>query len=322
MPAQSPPRNVKDATKQLVADLKARAKWLQLGALVYHIQIWIVLLGGIYAITYAQFLVRLDRESFQSEATRHMIKELKDQNEIIDSQVESLKTKLEEQRENIKESLNNAGEAWITIESNYFLNNVAISHDGGIGVAVGDNGRIYSTTYDRRGWRRMPRSGTTADLIDVAVHKDGNSAVAVGDNGVLLTSADAGDSWSVATSGVTEMLIGVALGDNDNGIAVGRGGIVVTTRDRGKSWVSRNSGTDSNLLDIALTANGLHGIAVGRRGTVVVTNDGGDSWRSADSGTTGRFTHVAIAATDGRVGIAVGPDSPIIYTKDGGENWR
>jgi hypothetical protein len=78
------------------------------------------------------------------------------------------------------------------------------------------------------------------------------------DDGAILTSPD-GVSWTVRTSGTSNLLFGVAYG-NGLFVAVGMSGTILTSPD-GVNWTARTSGTSNSLRGVTY-GNGLF-VAVG-----------------------------------------------------------
>lgn len=72
--------------------------------------------------------------------------------------------------------------------------------------------------------------------------------VAAGDCGEIRISED-GESWKAPCSSTSEILTGVACGD-DGFVIVGDKGTVLTSPD-GMIWTQRNSGTDETLFSVA-----------------------------------------------------------------------
>ena len=72
--------------------------------------------------------------------------------------------------------------------------------------------------------------------------------VAVGASGRIITSSD-GTFWTSRSSGTSDMLKGVAYGNNIF-VTVGESGTILTSSD-GSSWTSRTSGTSQTLYGVS-----------------------------------------------------------------------
>ena len=72
--------------------------------------------------------------------------------------------------------------------------------------------------------------------------------VSVGDEGTILTSSD-GTTWTSRTSGTTNILNGVAYGNNTI-VTVGNSGIILTSSDNGSTWDNMSPGTGNHLFGV------------------------------------------------------------------------
>ena len=103
----------------------------------------------------------------------------------------------------------------------------------------------------------------------------GNSTfVVVDDNetggvGTLLASSD-GTTWTSRTSGTTNILNGVAYGNNTI-VTVGKGGKIFTS-DKGTTWTSETSATAYNLMGITYANSKF--VEVGYNGNILTSSDG------------------------------------------------
>ena len=104
-----------------------------------------------------------------------------------------------------------------------------------------------------------------------------------GEDGTILTTYDAGSTWTRQSSEVKTHLENVALSsDGETGIAVG-GNSVLTTNDAGKTW-TEDIERGRVLRRIALSSDGQAGVALGFtrsdpfKGTMLTTKDGGVTW--------------------------------------------
>ncbi len=125
-----------------------------------------------------------------------------------------------------------------------------IAYDGATWVAVGDKGKILSSSDpSTRSWTEQP-SGTETDLRDIVYNGTG-LYIAVGREGTILTSTDAAATWQPVNSGTPFDLWGVAYDGSGQYIAVGEEGVILTSAD-GVSWSAQESQTFRVLYDIAL----------------------------------------------------------------------
>jgi len=123
-----------------------------------------------------------------------------------------------------------------------------ITYDNTIWIAVGDKGKILTTSDpDSRSWAEQP-SGTDTDLRDI-VYNGTDLYIVVGREGAILTSPDA-VTWTPSDSGTTFDLFGVAYDGSGQYIAVGDEGTILTSSD-GFSWSTKESPTFRFLYDVA-----------------------------------------------------------------------
>ncbi len=107
-------------------------------------------------------------------------------------------------------------------------------------VAVGDGGLILTSVSGGNAWGfadlQMPKE--IAACVDFhAIYGVGKHAWVVGRPGsIVLTTADAGATWGVQSTGHTTPLHGLFFLDEQRGWAVGDLGAILGTQDGGKSW--------------------------------------------------------------------------------------
>ncbi len=152
---------------------------------------------------------------------------------------------------------------------------VALDETGQLAVLTAADGSIWRTLDGQTLQHVRSQPGTA--LHAVAASHSGRELVAVGQAGTMLTSADAGQSWTATDSLTTRDLYAVRMaGHGRQIVAVGQAGAVVRIDGSGVSV--------EELLDPALALHGLHlrgngpGQAVGDAGVVLVTEDLGASW--------------------------------------------
>ncbi len=167
----------------------------------------------------------------------------------------------------------------------------SVTYGNGHFIAVGDNGRILtSSTGDNNSWT-VQESGTTSDLYDVET--DNHTFVAVGYRGKLIRSVDNGTTWTTPStwgqssiSGTTTTLSAVAgqidniSGNNDFVIVTNAAnGKIGYSSDNGSTW---STGVDFTSTDLAYGDDAFVGeeffIATGSDGALQKSVDGGRSW--------------------------------------------
>jgi photosystem II stability/assembly factor-like uncharacterized protein len=136
----------------------------------------------------------------------------------------------------------------------------------------------------------------------------GARIVAVGQRGHVLTSDDAGQTWSQAEVPLSSDLNAVHFPQPDTGYAVGHDGVVLKSVDAGRSW--------TRLLD----GRGLGDVLV-----AYYTKSADEKWlaeakRFAAQGAENPFLDVWFQ--DAGTGFVVGAFGLVLRTADGGKSWQ
>lgn len=174
-------------------------------------------------------------------------------------------------------------------------------------------------------------SGVPSDVLVLgAAARDRVHLVAVGgraesDPGVVLTSDDAGRSWSVADQPAPARLYDVAFADRKTCVAVGLAATIVRSVDGGATWSLVHAEEDGWLASVAFL-DARRGFAVGHddgAALVLATVDGGATWaRHAEaSALAGGATLRGACFADDRRGLFVGTDGVVLATDDGGATF-
>ncbi|MGH7741736.1 MAG: YCF48-related protein [Candidatus Eiseniibacteriota bacterium] len=154
------------------------------------------------------------------------------------------------------------------------LNAVFFQSDRRTGWAVGNGGRIISTTDAGQTWVSQV-SNSSFNLNSVYFTSQDTGWVA-GTGGVILRTMNRGTSWAMVPSNASENLTHIYFATPDTGWAVGSGGLVLRTVNRGAAWL-RQTPTTFNLNSVAFSGT-RDGWAVGDNGTILGTHDRGLSW--------------------------------------------
>jgi photosystem II stability/assembly factor-like uncharacterized protein len=214
------------------------------------------------------------------------------------------------------------GRTWRALESLGDLSLTAIAMVPGRSIVVGQQGAIFVATDD--GTHRRVDSGSSERLLSVDLDEETGRAVAVGGFGTLLTSDDAGDSWSpvsidwasLTEEGMEAHLYDVEITSQGEIFVVGEFGLVLSSRDGGTTWQARAQG-DESIFALHLGENGI-GYAVGQNGLVLRSQDGGQGWERLDTGSHGNLLDVW-ASAQGEV-VVVGIRT-LLRSSDGGDTW-
>ena len=139
------------AVNKLEKGLVARANKLTRIARWYQIQIWILVVVGILAIIFANYLQIFDRTSQRGFATKQLIQQHESEISKTNDDIDEAMNDREIQRNNIKESLNNAGEEWRAIYRD-IVSDAVLTFSGLEGIAVGRDGLVLTTSDGGISW--------------------------------------------------------------------------------------------------------------------------------------------------------------------------
>ena len=109
----------------------------------------------------------------------------------------------------------------------------------------------------------------------------GDQVIVVGDRGHILTSSDAGQTWSQCEVPTRRMLCAVDIVDEQNAWVVGHDAIILYSGDGGRTWSRQYYAPEEEapLFDVWFEDR-QHGIAIGAYGLCLETFDGGGTWSS------------------------------------------
>ena len=183
------------------------------------------------------------------------------------------------------------------------------------GNGAADTAQVF--VWSQSGW--FAQTSNSANNLN-AVHflADGRKGYAVGEVGTLLRTLDAGNTWTVRTSGTTSSLESIWFTHADTGWAVGSAGTVMKSVDGGATWARQNNVTAAEDLMCVRFVGTRYGWIVGASGVVLRTRNGGVSWTRV-SPTAQQLNSVAFADTAN--GWAVGTGGVVIGTHNGGASW-
>lgn len=207
------------------------------------------------------------------------------------------------------------------------LNDVILQSDGRVLVVggLGDNTALMVGRDTAGDWFELYRdspSGTDDELNAVAViNDDPDQLVAVGNSGVILTSSDAGITWTSRTSGTEEYLHDVAC-DGTTCFVVGNTGTVLKSDDAAMSFEAVSVGSTESFATIFMRPASDKIWIGGSNGTILYSSNGGAGWVAQDSNTTYPIQDIFMVSDD--VGIAACSSNTsntgaILKTTTGGE---
>jgi len=192
---------------------------------------------------------------------------------------------------------------------------------------------VYRTTDGGATWA----GGAPVDLygqLSGVAFSDAQHAWAVGGDyshdsqaPLLLTSADAGATWTRADFTATSALERVQFPTSTTGFITGDDGAVYSTTDGGAHWTRTAAGAGDVLLSGLSFVDATHGWVCGGQGNeefyggrCYATTDGGATWKDVSPDAEMIVTDCSfVSATEGWV---VGQDQTIFHTTDGGATWE
>lgn len=167
------------------------------------------------------------------------------------------------------------------------------------------------------------RSGIPHDaLYDVDIN--GNNGYAVGNSGLLLTSNDAGATWTQQERMTKQAFLTVASKGDLTYIAGQKGTVMTKTGDA--DWSTLETPFETRIMSIDFNKSGLV-VAVGEFGLIHRSKDGGSSWDTVtldwmqynDEGYEPHLYDVTVR-DDNNV-IVVGEFGLILWSEDGGDTF-
>jgi len=150
-----------------------------------------------------------------------------------------------------------------------------------------------------------------------ALASNAGTVVAATQDGVMLTSKDAGKSWSRQSLGATS-IIGLATCPDGSYIGIDFYHRIWSAGPDGAEWKSQPLAKPQTALAVACDARGDWWVA-GTRATIASSSDQGASWKLTDLGQDAQFT--ALQFVSDSFGIAMGEFGMVVVTTDGGAHW-
>ena len=153
------------------------------------------------------------------------------------------------------------------------LTGVATHGEGARAIAVGEDGWIWQLEPELA----TPLHHAPSPLHAVSMSGHGEQLAAVGEDGLLLTSEDAGHSWSRIELDTTRDLYAVRVSAHAQlTLAVGEAGVIARVV-QGVPEVTEFTDAQAGLYGLHLRDDGS-GQAVGGQGILLRTTDAGASW--------------------------------------------
>ena len=191
-----------------------------------------------------------------------------------------------------------------------------------IAEAGGMSDTALVAVYPDTGWIAQT-SNASENLYGVHFRPDGRNGWAVGSGGLILSTTDAGVTWTRQLPSIFT-LNAVWFWSDDNGCVAGNGGTILNSRrnlDGSLSWTRADSVfAGENLYDVTFAnSDSLIGWAVGQNGIILRTVNGGKRWEKQFI--TGGQTLRGVSFSSTKDGWAVGDNGVIAGTHDRGVTW-
>ncbi|UTW64230.1 T9SS type A sorting domain-containing protein [bacterium SCSIO 12741] len=201
----------------------------------------------------------------------------------------------------------------------YHLNDVFFTSDQN-GMAVGENGRILTTTDQGATWT-VQNKIPGCNLLSVHF-MDSDTGWISGSCGIHKTT-DGGATWNLQLAANGTTYNDIHFYDGQHGGASGTLMQIATTHDGGQNWNhSTLSVPESNNPLMAVHFANADTAWVGGGTKLHRTSDGGQTWALNQTFNTVDWILSMDFDPTGRVGIAVGGAGLTLYTYDHSANWN
>lgn len=187
-------------------------------------------------------------------------------------------------------------------------------------VAVGERGTIVRSSDQGLTWREANRP-TNAALAAVAFSPDGIRGWAVGHDALILTSSDAGRTWTrqYQAESLEDSFLDVLALDAEHVLAIGAYGLCVETTNSGKTWTRRKIIQDDYHLNrITRGPTGTLYVA-GEHGTLLRSTNNGRRWTKIAAPYEGSF--YGVLPLDRRTLLAYGLRGHVYRSTNDGDDW-
>jgi len=208
---------------------------------------------------------------------------------------------------------------WFTDALHGWIAGGSFEITGGLIGRTSDGGRTWSFVSNLTARERMSVQ---------AVHFfDSDNGIAATGSGVILSTEDAGESWSpVDRQGHSGGISSLFFLDERRGWAAGHGD-VLRTDDGGDTWIPLTpEGVDTNYrspMRAIWFLDERRGWAAGMNASLMRTADGGVTWEGAVTPLAAgeHLNFWDMFFVDGQTGWVVGEEGTMLATRDGGTTW-
>lgn len=155
---------------------------------------------------------------------------------------------------------------------------IARSEDGF--VAVGERGHVL-VSKDGQQWIQAAHVPTRSTLT--SVYSFGDRLWAAGHDAVIITSGDAGNTWTLQNFEPErqQAVMDIVFSDRDNGMAIGSYGLYLRSHDGGHSWQDESVDVENEYhLNAMVRLDNERLMIAGEAGYSYRSEDGGDTWEA------------------------------------------
>lgn len=162
------------------------------------------------------------------------------------------------------------------------------------GYAVGAYGAFYETADGGKTWaaRKIIADDKHLNAIESL---GGGRLLILGEGGTILSSGDAGKTWTALASPYKGSLFGGLMANDGSIVAFGLRGKLFRSSDNGKTWKAVDNASQATLMGGSKLPDGSL-VIVGAAGTVLVSRDNGQSFVSLATGSTRGYGKAVLGA--------------------------
>lgn len=186
-------------------------------------------------------------------------------------------------------------------------------------VAVGHDARILRSDDRGETWSEVFSAPDDAEPL-LAVQFDAKGrGFALGAYGRLMTSEDAGRTWTRNDPDANELHLNAMAAIEADRFIAGEAGTLLRSDDHGTNWSALDTPYAGSFFGVLATADGAL-LLYGMRGHVFRSRDRGDSWEEVDSDTQASLFGGRVTP-DGRV-FLVGQNGTVRVSADHGQSLQ
>ncbi|MDH3901705.1 MAG: YCF48-related protein [Xanthomonadales bacterium] len=195
-----------------------------------------------------------------------------------------------------------------------------IIRSGNTFVAVGERGHVVTST-DGKTWVQAEHVPTRSTLT--TIFSEGDRIWAGGHDAVIITSADAGKTWTQLYFDPerNQAIMDIHFSDDSNGVAIGSYGLYLYTSDGGRTWEEKIIDEESDYhLNNLLSFGDNRWLIAGEAGFSYRSYNSGETWEPLEMPYQGSMWG-AIKSSEECV-LFYGLRGHVMESCDFGTSWR